>query len=134
MIGFRQFKTADAPFIRTKRLRELICQLGTSKDIKFREEDERAVLWIARHSFHSFRFSFLLLLHRENPRVGSAPATNVQSGIDVATFTFPRRTRPSEHSESMRASGVSEDRNSVYRLRGFVVGNRLNRAIMHPDS
>ena len=41
----------DAPFIRAERLGKLICQLGTPKDIEFREEDERAVLRIARHSF-----------------------------------------------------------------------------------
>ena len=42
----------DAPFIRAERLRKLICQLGTPKDIEFREEDEGAVLRVAGHSVH----------------------------------------------------------------------------------
>ena len=54
-----QFKeVAHVPFIRAKRLRELICQLGTPKDIEFREEDKRAVLRVARHSFRVFASAF----------------------------------------------------------------------------
>ena len=111
MIGFEQFKNADAPFIRSKRLRKLICQLGTSKDIKFREEDEGAVLRIARH-FAVFVSAFRYCCTVES----DPPAKNAQSSIGVVAFTFPRRTRPSAHKGSMRALRVSDDGNSVYLL------------------
>jgi len=115
----------DAPFIRAKRLRKLICQLGTSKDIEFREEDERAVLRIARHSFRVFANSAFRYRSSGNPRVDSLPATSEQNVSSLRPSHFcvaPTQVRTGsledEWGRKQRVSAV-----------GVVVAIGPNRAI-----